>query len=221
MLPMTKHWIAAVAAVVGFGWGLAAGTAHIFPYDQLVAAKHAVSPTPAEAKPRYSVLREFPEHRRTLFIGDSIIDNAEWADIYPDASIANRGVGGDTSRDILRRLPDALKIRPEVVVISAGLNDPGARITFLETQENYRAMIEMIHEAKAEPIILAPPSPQDDELAAAMVELRAWLSTQAIVVDPNTELGSDGILARYSDDGRHPNGAGYRIIARHLQPFVL
>ena len=41
---------------------------------------------------------------RVVFLGDSIVQGGQWHDIFPDLRIANRGIGGDTTSDLLIEL---------------------------------------------------------------------------------------------------------------------
>lgn len=60
-----------------------------------------------------------------VFVGDSLTEG--WRavkDAFPKYKVANRGVGGDTSRGVLFRLPyDVVVLKPQVVFICAGAND--------------------------------------------------------------------------------------------------
>jgi len=60
-----------------------------------------------------------------VFVGDSLTQN--WGDIakaFPKLKVANRGIGGDTSRGILFRYKeDVLDIHPKAIVILCGTND--------------------------------------------------------------------------------------------------
>jgi lysophospholipase L1-like esterase len=57
-----------------------------------------------------------------VFLGDSIIQGGQWHDIFPDLRIANRGIGGDTTSDVLRRLDSTIQ-QPRAVCLLIGTND--------------------------------------------------------------------------------------------------
>lgn len=57
------------------------------------------------------------------FLGDSHVENWNLAAAFPGRPVANLGVSGETSLGVSRRLPDALALRPAVVVVQAGAND--------------------------------------------------------------------------------------------------
>jgi len=63
----------------------------------------------------------------------------KFADI--NATIINAGVGGETSRDGLQRLPRLLEEQPQVVLIGFGMNDQAKGITIIELANNLSQMI--------------------------------------------------------------------------------
>lgn len=63
-----------------------------------------------------------------VFLGDSITAGAPWPWYFPEAVTHNAGVPGDTTLDVLRRLPGVLAAvsrPPDVVAVLAGTNDLG------------------------------------------------------------------------------------------------
>jgi len=61
--------------------------------------------------------------------------------VYPDARLANLGVGGATSADVLRRQLDrAIDLRPDLVTLSIGPNDITGRVSV----ETYAKNLETI-----------------------------------------------------------------------------
>jgi lysophospholipase L1-like esterase len=205
-------------------FGLALGAATNAPYHQLLSLKQEVSP----ANRDYSVVNAFRVQRDNLFIGDSVFANVEWSDAFPDRSIANRSVAGDTTEGMRSRIDAALQTRPKVVFITGGLNDPDSGVSPERTRENYTVLIAAVRDTGARTVVMAPPLPSsDDDLRQATSELNAWLAdytaSQGIAfVDPNTLIStSAGLRPEYrQEDGIHPNGAAYREIRDALAPYV-
>jgi lysophospholipase L1-like esterase len=56
-------------------------------------------------------------------LGDSLTAFVQWPDLFPDTSIANRGIAGDTIKDIAARIGPIIRMRPERVFIMAAAND--------------------------------------------------------------------------------------------------
>ena len=57
------------------------------------------------------------------FLGDSIAHEGLWSEYFPDKTVINRGVSGDTVADVINRLPDVAPLRPEKLFVLVGIND--------------------------------------------------------------------------------------------------
>jgi lysophospholipase L1-like esterase len=84
---------------------------------------------------------------RVVFMGDSITDFWNLAQYFPGKPYVNRGIGGQTTPQMLVRMyPDVLDLKPAVMVLLAGTNDV-ARNTGPATaemiQQNIMAMTEL------------------------------------------------------------------------------
>jgi lysophospholipase L1-like esterase len=84
---------------------------------------------------------------RIVFMGDSITDLWKLDDYFPGKSYVNRGIGGQTTPQMLVRMyPDVIDLKPAAMVLLAGTNDI-AHNTGPETaemiEENIMAMTEL------------------------------------------------------------------------------
>jgi lysophospholipase L1-like esterase len=59
----------------------------------------------------------------TVFLGDSLTNEGEWSDWFPDLKVRNRGISSDTTTGILRRLEPILKGQPQRIFLMIGIND--------------------------------------------------------------------------------------------------
>src|ERR1700675_1119755 len=65
-----------------------------------------------------------PGENRVVFFGDSITDMWKLEDYFPGKPYLNRGIGGQTTPQMLVRFrQDVIDLHPRVVVILAGTND--------------------------------------------------------------------------------------------------
>jgi hypothetical protein len=65
-----------------------------------------------------------PGENRVVFFGDSITDIWKLEDYFPGKPYLNRGIGGQTTPQMLVRFrQDVIDLHPRVVVILAGTND--------------------------------------------------------------------------------------------------
>ncbi len=169
---------------------------------------------------------------RVVFMGDSITDGWDLAKYFPGKPYVNRGIGGQTTMQMVVRMhPDVIHLNPAAFILLAGTNDI-AHNTGPETAEmaedNFRAMCEMAasHHIK---IILCLLTPISDYTKAKqsehrppenIVNLNHWLESyardvHAQVADYYSALVDDKGMLRegYSDDGLHPNAKGYELLA--------
>lgn len=58
-----------------------------------------------------------------VFIGNSITDGAEWAELFNDITIKNRGISGNITAGILHRINDIVKQKPGKIFLMIGIND--------------------------------------------------------------------------------------------------
>jgi lysophospholipase L1-like esterase len=169
---------------------------------------------------------------RVVFLGDSITDGWRLAQSFPDKPYVNRGIGGQTTPQMLVRMyPDVIDLKPAALIILAGTNDI-SRNTGPETiamiEENFQAMTELA-QAHGIKVILCSLTPISDYTKnkqtvarppADILKLNAWLRDYAAKVhatfaDYYTATVDDKGMLRegYSDDGLHPNLKGYELMA--------
>lgn len=93
-------------------------------------------------------LKKLPaDPKRVVFLGDSITDGWHLQEYFPGKPYVNRGIGGQTTPQMLiRTYPDVIDLKPAAVIILAGTNDI-AQNTGPETatmiEENLMAMTEL------------------------------------------------------------------------------
>ncbi len=81
-----------------------------------------------QAEPTYlhqtSLFQILPEsNSEIVFLGDSITEQCEWAELLENTNIKNRGISGDTTNGILNRLDDILESKPKEIFLMIGIND--------------------------------------------------------------------------------------------------
>jgi lysophospholipase L1-like esterase len=168
-----------------------------------------------------------PSRFRAVFFGDSITEG--WKSLDPDffvRDILDRGISGQTTAQMLVRFrADVLDLRPQVVHIMAGTNDIAGNTGPTSLAIIQGNLMSMVEQARCHGIrvILAsiPPAAQftwrpDVQPAETIAAMNAWLRSYAkrehmVFVDYYSALsdGRGGFKAALSDDGVHPNAAGY------------
>ena len=89
-----------------------------------------------------------------VFVGDSITYECDWAARLGDPQIVNRGVPGDTTRDIIARMDTVADPRARSYFIMAGINDLKRGIPWAETVSNIRKMIRILRQTSPDAAIV-------------------------------------------------------------------
>jgi lysophospholipase L1-like esterase len=176
-----------------------------------------------------------PGENRVVFFGDSITDLWKLDESFPSKPYINRGIGGQTTPQMLVRFrQDVIDLHPKVVIILAGTNDIAGNsgpMRIEDIEANYASMAEL---ARASNIRIVFSSvlpvhnytPQSQNLFAGrspakIIELNRWLKNYAAAHSDSLYLDyfdamvdDKGLLKReLAEDGLHPNAAGYKIMA--------
>lgn len=178
---------------------------------------------------------------RVVFFGDSIIDNwsnPESGGFFPGKPFVNRGIGGQTTAQMLLRFrQDVIALRPEVVVILAGTNDIAGNAgpsTHDAIEGNLRSMAELARANDIE-VVLGSLLPVCDcarwgdgttrvqtreRPPQQILELNRWIAGFARdnghgLVDYHAAMtdGAGMLRSELTDDGLHPNAKGYAVMA--------
>ncbi len=171
-----------------------------------------------------------------VFVGDSLTGNWKTlAQTFPGVKVANRGVGGDTSRGVLFRFrEDVLDLKPRAVVLCVGSNDLSAHGDPAHAEQNIGAMIAQARgQNPALPIVLCQVPPRDDPKApmkpGAHADLNARISklgagkAHLTVLDLFAGLGTpDGkpVPEFFAADRLHLAEPGYQKWAGLLRPAL-
>jgi lysophospholipase L1-like esterase len=172
---------------------------------------------------------------RVIFIGDSITDYWKLPDYFPGKPYLNRGIDGQTTPQMLVRFrQDVIDLHPKVLVVLAGTNDIAGVTGHTRNEDieaNYASMAELarLHGIRVVFASLLPANNSSSEDAKESYALRSperirtlnqWLKDYCaknglVYLDYFSALVDDkGMLKRdLSDDGLHPNAAGYKIMA--------
>ena len=90
------------------------------------------------------------DQKAVVFLGDSITQGwgAKFKDKFPGMKLANRGIGGDTTRGMLIRLQqDVLSLNPSAIVLLLGTNDIEVGIDAAAIGRNFEKIIQAHQES--------------------------------------------------------------------------
>ncbi|HVZ25875.1 MAG TPA: GDSL-type esterase/lipase family protein, partial [Sediminibacterium sp.] len=97
---------------------------------------------------RVSHFKTLPQSRRDIvFLGNSITDGAEWAELFGNPAIKNRGISGDITAGVLHRLRDIIAGHPAKIFLLIGINDLARNIPPDTVVHNIRLIADILHKA--------------------------------------------------------------------------
>jgi lysophospholipase L1-like esterase len=168
-----------------------------------------------------------------VFLGDSITQGwkPDFRGQFPGMKLANRGIGGDTTRGMLIRLKeDVLDLNPSAIVLLMGTNDIGVEIAPEIAGRNLEKILAAIKERLPKvPVILCrvfPSSTSQKRPAETIKQLNGIYAASVRGDQQVTLLDTWSLFADESGDANpewftdklHLNEAGYKRWAAALRP---
>jgi len=173
-----------------------------------------------------------PGENRIVFMGNSITEG--WSNLSPDffkgKPYVNRGISGQTTPQMLIRFrPDAINLKPAVIVILAGTNDIAGNTgpaTLESIAGNIASMAELA-KANGIKVVLCSVLPAFDypwkpglnpaeKIPALNEMLKNYAKMKGIIYLDYFSAMADkrnGLKEELTYDGVHPNKAGYLVMA--------
>lgn len=177
-----------------------------------------------------------------VFLGDSITDFCPLENYYSDLSLKtyNRGIGGDTTLGILKRLDVSLfDIRPSKIVLMIGINDINSGRTVDEIAESYSNILNQIKTRLPETqVYCMSVLPMSDKLLEVVSIDLTERNNQVILLNEKINELANGLGYSYlnlfslvstsenllknelTDDGIHLNNNGFTIWANLVKPYL-
>ena len=169
--------------------------------------------------------------KRVVFMGNSITDGWIGADsaFFARHNYIDRGISGQTTPQMLVRFrQDVIDLRPLAVVILAGINDIAGNTGPMTLEQTFGNIASMAELAKANSIrvVISSVLPAFDfpwhpglQPAGKVVKLNSMLKDYAnkhgiVYLDYFSTMADErkGLPKSLSEDGVHPNLAGYKIM---------
>ena len=187
-----------------------------FAYDGSALAWFALNcnPRSTQARPYSSVV--YGDSYCTSYGGWAGVGNATAG--APLLLSTWAGVGGETTTQVLARIATVTSLRPEVVIVSCGINDIVASASAATIQANLTTIYQTLITAGAKVIIctLPPTSSMTAPMLVVLAAVNTWLKALSVtnlwVSDTGNALTTgDGVTQNGSlyTDGVHPNFAGF------------
>jgi lysophospholipase L1-like esterase len=176
------------------------------------------------------------EKNPIVFLGDSMTDEGDWAKLFPDKNVVNRGIGGDTTLGVLNRINQIIALKPPKIFLMIGTNDLCYNRSISDTVNNYDEILFLLHRnLPGTKVYVESVLPFNDDIFPSV-----YLRTNADIKLLNTYIrklankynypylditapftGNDGKLpSDETIDGLHLNKKGYNIWREQIQNYV-
>ena len=188
----------------------------------------------------FKIYNRFAKPGGIVFLGDSLTQRYPLADFYPNMPIYNRGIDGDTTVGLLKRLDvSVFALQPSIVVLQIGTNDlQVAELPPEATIENIQLIISKIKEGlpnvKILLVSLYPVNETPDKLIEKIVvgpltnkdlmwmnsHLKTLDQVEFIDVYPSLCDATGNLEMRYTKEGLHLSLNGYAQVTEKIKPVL-
>ena len=207
--------VLAGAAWLAFGGGAA------------VVGKHSLAPHHEQLVSHFSAFSISAGD--VVFLGDSITEGGRWEEIFPSARTRNRGIGGEPSAGVLRRIDQLAGRNAASVFLMIGTNDLSVGTDEAVIADNVAAIVSRIRSGSPQTrVFVQSVLPRTAEFRARVESLNARLAAVAaregadfIDLYPHFLDPADGsIRDDLSNDELHLLGAGYQVWRGRIAALV-
>lgn len=186
----------------------------------------------------FKILNQHARTEKIVFLGDSLTDFFPVNDFFPDVEIYNRGIAGDNTSDVMRRLDGITELKPQKLFLLIGINDFHRRkIRPEEMVERIMKIVEALSDIpniyiiswyplnktflrftwvfrnKANNAIIRKINRLLEEKANALGY--PFINVYDELIDEN-----DNLKREYTLDGIHLSTKGYEQVVRKLKPYI-
>jgi len=169
-----------------------------------------------------------------IFLGDSITEYGQWEEFTQHPKVRNRGIAGDTTPNLLKRLAAVTKMQPAKIFLMIGIND----FLFFDRHQiikNYTQIVEQIQKESPNTQLylqsVLPVNPtirniqlDNQEVLLLNKEIQALaVNAQVHYIDLHTLLVDEAgnLDKQYTRDGIHLNVGAYTIWKELVSPYFV
>ncbi|MFT5888521.1 MAG: lysophospholipase L1-like esterase [Zhongshania sp.] len=164
----------------------------------------------------------------TIMLGDSLTDGAPWAELIPDRVVKNRGIGGQTSEDIQKRLYPITKGHPRQVFFMAGSNDLAQGKSIREITSSIEYIVNQFGQLSPQTqLLIQSVLPREPKLSKKITQLNEHLlniskKNGLYFIDLYSAFTSKqgSIKSTLSNDNIHLMPEGYRLWLSLIKPYL-
>jgi acyl-CoA thioesterase I len=195
------------------------------------AASETFAPAPSETAAA-------PDGRPVIIaFGDSLTAGygADPGDSYPDFlqkdldakgyhyQVINQGISGNTTKDGVDRLPDAVRLKPVLVIVAFGGNDGLRGLPIASTRENLDQIVSTLLHSGAKVVlggISLPPNYGPDYISQFNQTYTLLASKYHLPMLPFLLKDVWGVSGDMQADGIHATDQGNAQVAKNLLPLI-
>ena len=189
---------------------------------------------------RASLFNVLPINKKDIvMLGNSITHHGLWSELFDSKRVKNRGIAGDKTYDVLRRLDPIVKGQPKKVFILVGIND--IALTNIGSPDQvyarYRQIVErFVKESPRTKVYVQSVMPMNEtvknaarhtakrkevnELNAKLKAMSQELGVTYIDLFPALADSDGRMRPEYTWDGLHLWGEGYLAWRDALKPYM-
>ncbi|HTC00942.1 MAG TPA: GDSL-type esterase/lipase family protein [Ferruginibacter sp.] len=208
----------------------------IFAINACKKIEHPPLPTINHHLMRIELFQKMPiKQNNIVFLGNSLTQYFELAEFFQNVNIKNRGIAGDVTSGVLKRLNEITQNKPSKIFIEIGINDILSGLSTDSIYSNYSKIIDSIRIQSPETVLyiqsLLPTSKSinnnDSKALPHIIDLNTRLSSlcrtkKIIYIDlyshflVNNEINA----ALFSKDQLHLNSDGYILWKNLINEYV-
>jgi len=185
---------------------------------------------------RTSQFETLPQKQNAIvFLGDSITDQGEWAELFPGLPVQNRGISADTTEGVLARLDQTLVLPPQKIFLLIGINDLlNQTDSAAKVAQTYEQILRRIQTRAPEAqvfiqsVLPINPAMRGKGSNRVIQDLNQQLRALAVefdcdYVDLHSHFLDDRgqLAAQYTSDGLHLNGTAYLLWRDQIEAQVV
>ena len=179
---------------------------------------------------RLALFDEFPVRPGdVVFLGDNLIQQGQWDEIFVGVPVRNRGIWGDRVEAIQYRLYQISHYQPSAIILNIGANDLASGRSVQQVVAEIDKIVGFLSEVVSpdhiiiigQPPLTAKAAPLIKRFNGALAQMSRAKGVNYIDVFPALVGRQDALYGSFAVDGRLLNGKGYRVIAEMLLPYLI
>ena len=173
-----------------------------------------------------------------IFLGNSITNGGEWAELLRNPHAKNRGISGDTTQGVLDRLSTITKGKPSKIFLLIGTNDLSRGKSVDEVAKNVAKIVERVKRESPKTKLYVqsvfPVNPKfnkflghmnrQKDIAVLNAKIKVVAARHGVTyIDVYKSLvipSTDVMNPEYTNDGLHLLGKGYQKWVDVLKPYL-